>query len=44
LQGVEVKALQAVVKAHGPDIVLLMHISPRMNRRAQLTQLRSRLS
>ena len=25
LQGVEVKALQAVVKAHGPDIVLLMH-------------------
>jgi predicted transcriptional regulator len=25
LQGVEVQALQAVVKAHGPDIVLLMH-------------------
>jgi hypothetical protein len=25
LQGVEVRALQAVVKAHGPDIVLLMH-------------------
>jgi hypothetical protein len=25
LQGVEVQALQAVVKAHGPDLVLLMH-------------------